>query len=57
MKRLNIILVSIALLIAGMNTSFAQVAIRTELGVVGYKTTCFNSLQMSSTQGLSTGDR
>ncbi len=39
MKRQNIILVSIALLIACMNISYAQVGIRTDLGVVGYKTT------------------
>ena len=52
MKRLNIILVSIVLFIAGMNTSFAQVAIRTDIGVVGYKTTCFDPLQVSSTPGF-----
>ena len=32
-------------------------SIRTEFGVVGYKTTCFDQLQVSSTPGLSTGDR
>ena len=52
MKRLNIILVSIALLIAGMNISYAQVAIRTDIGIVGYKTTCFDPLQVSSTPGF-----
>ena len=52
MKRLNIILVSITLLIASMNISFAQVAIRTDIGVVGYKTTCFDPLQVSSTPGF-----
>ncbi|MBO5498381.1 MAG: outer membrane beta-barrel protein [Bacteroidales bacterium] len=52
MKRLNIILVSIVLLIAGMNISYAQVGIRTDLGVVGYKTTCFDPLQVSSTPGF-----
>ena len=52
MKRLNIILVPIALLIAGMNISYAQVAIRTDIGVVGYKTTCFDPLQVSSTPGF-----
>ena len=52
MKRLNIILVSIVLLIVGMNISYAQVGIRTDLGVVGYKTTCFDPLQVSSTPGF-----
>ena len=52
MKRLNIIRVSITLLIAGMNISYAQVAIRTDLGIVGYKTTCFEPLQVSSTPGF-----
>ena len=42
MKRLNIILVSIVLLIVGMNISYAQVAIGIDIGVVGYKTTCFD---------------
>ena len=35
-----------------MNISFAQVAIRTDIGVVGYKTTCFDPLQVSSTPGF-----
>ena len=52
MKRLNIILVSIALLIAGMNISYAQVAIRTDIGIVGYKTTCFDPLQVSIAPGF-----
>ena len=52
MKRLNIILVSITLLIAGMNISYAQVAIRADLGVVGYATTCFDPLQVSIAPGL-----
>ena len=52
MKTLKITIVSIALLIVGMNTSFAQVAIRADLGVVGYKTTCFEPLQVSSTPGF-----
>lgn len=52
MKRLNIILVSIVLLIVGMNISYAQVGIRTDLGVVGYKTTCFDPLQVSSNPGF-----
>ena len=52
MKTLNIIFVSIVLLIVGMNTSFAQVGIRTDLGDVGYKTTCFDPLHVSSTPGF-----
>ena len=52
MKRLNIILVSITLLIASMNISYAQVAIRADLGVVGYKTTCFDPLQVSIAPGF-----
>ena len=52
MKRLNIILVSITLLIAGMNISYAQVAIRADLGVVGYTTTCFDPLQVSIAPGF-----
>lgn len=52
MNRLNIILVSIALLIAGMNISYAQVAIRADLGVVGYTTTCFDPLQVSIAPGF-----
>ena len=52
MKTLNILFVSIVLLIVGMNTSFAQVAIRTDIGIVGYKTTCFDPLQVSSTPGF-----
>ena len=52
MKRLNIILVSTVLLIAGMNISFAQVAIRADLGVVGYTTTCFDPLQVSIAPGF-----
>ena len=51
-EKTNIILVSITLLIASMNISFAQVAIRTDIGVVGYKTTCFDPLQVSSTPGF-----
>ena len=35
----------------GVSISFAQVAIRTDIGVVGYKTTCFDPLQVSSTSG------
>lgn len=52
MKRLNIILVSTVLLIAGMNISYAQVAIRADLGVVGYTTTCFDPLQVSIAPGF-----
>ena len=52
MKRLNIVLVSTVFLIAGMNISNAQVAIRTDIGIVGYKTTCFDPLQVSSTPGF-----
>lgn len=52
MKRLNIILVSTVLLIAGMNISYAQVSIRADLGVVGYTTTCFDPLQMSIAPGF-----
>ena len=53
MKTLKITIVAIVLLIiVGMNTSFAQVAIRADLGVVGYKTTCFDPLQVSSTPGF-----
>ena len=52
MKRLNIILVSITLLIASMNISYAQVAIRADLGVVGYTTTSFDPLQVSIAPGL-----
>ena len=53
MKTLKITIVSIVLLIiVGMNTSFAQVAIRADLGVVGYKTTCFEPLQVSSNPGF-----
>lgn len=53
MKTLKITIVSIVLLIiVGMNTSFAQVAIRTDIGIVGYKTTCFDPLQVSSTPGF-----
>lgn len=52
MKTLNILFVSIVLLIVGMNTSFAQVAIRADLGIVGYKTTCLDPLQVSSSPGF-----
>ena len=52
MKRLNIILVSTVLLIAGMNISYAQVAIRADFGVVGYTTTCFDPLQVSIAPGF-----
>ena len=52
MKRLNIILVSITLLIASMNISYAQVAIRADLGVVGYTTTSFDPLQVSIAPGF-----
>ena len=36
----------------GVSISFAQVAIRTDIGIVGYKTTCFDPLQVSSTPGF-----
>ena len=36
----------------GVSLSFAQVAIRTDIGVVGYETTCFDPLQVSSTPGF-----
>lgn len=52
MKTLNIIFVSIVLLIVGMNTSYAQVAIRADFGVVGYTTTSFDPLQVSIAPGL-----
>lgn len=52
MKTLNIIFVSIALLIAGMNVSFAQIAIRVDLCMPTYKTTCFDPIQLSRVSGL-----
>ena len=52
MKRLYIILITIILYVSGANTLFAQVAIRTDIGVVGYKTTCFDPLQVSSSPGF-----
>ena len=55
MKHSKLIISAIILFIS--TSVSAQVAIRADLGVVGYKTTCFDPLQVSSTQGLSTGDR
>ena len=52
MKRLNIILVSTVLLIAGMNISYAQVAIHIYIYQVGYKTTFFDPLQVSIAPGF-----
>ena len=43
---------SITLLIASMNISYAQVAIRADLGVVGYTTTSFDPLQVSIAPGF-----
>ena len=50
MKKLTTILIT-SLLICATTTS-AQVAIRADVGVAGYKTTCFDPAQVSSVFGL-----
>ena len=52
MNRLYIILIIIMLCITSVKDSFAQVAIRSDIGVEVYKTTCFDPLQVSSTPGF-----
>ena len=52
MKTINLTVISIVLFIAGMSTSFAQVAIRTDVGVAGYNTTCYDPLEMSRVPGF-----
>ena len=52
MKALIKIAIIILFSMPGVSISFAQVAIRTDIGVVGYKTTCFDPLQVSSTPGF-----
>lgn len=51
MKALIKIAIIILFSMPGVSISYAQVAIRTDIGVVGYKTTCFDPLQVSSTSG------
>ena len=50
MKHSKLIISAIILFIS--TSVSAQVAIRADLGVVGYKTTCFDPLQVSSTPGF-----
>lgn len=50
MKHSKLIISAIILFIS--TSVSAQVAIRTDIGVVGYKTTCFDPLQVSSTPGF-----
>ena len=50
MKHYKLIISAIILFIS--TSVSAQVAIRTDIGVVGYKTTCFDPLQVSSAPGF-----
>ena len=52
MKALIKIAIIILFSMPGVSISYAQVGIRTDLGVVGYKTTCFDPLQVLSTPGF-----
>lgn len=52
MKRLEIILITISLWLVGVNVSSAQVAVRADVGVAGYTSTCFDPVQVSSVFGL-----